>query len=261
MVKTVFSLEQVSLSYGSKEVLRSLSFCISVGEFIGVLGPNGCGKTTLLNLLAGTLRPSRGRISLFERDLEKHSRRETARLVSVLPQETFVDFPFTALEVVLMGRSPYLKNFQWEGPRDLEIAHEAMRATDCLAFAERDIRSLSGGERERVLLARALAQEPQVLLLDEPTTHLDLEHQGETYRLLQALHREKQLTLLVVLHDLNFAANACGRVLLLSGGELKADGPPELVMTEARLREVFHTEVVRGIHPQTGKSCYLPEWR
>ncbi len=130
-MKEIYSLQEVSLRYGNQRILEGLSFAIAEGEFLGLLGPNGCGKTTLLNLLVGVLRPSQGSIQLYQKDLKNYSRREVARLVSVLPQETLVDFPFSALEVVLMGRSPFLKRFQWENAEDLRIAEEAMQKTDC----------------------------------------------------------------------------------------------------------------------------------
>jgi len=258
-VKEIYSLQAVSLHYGNQVILQDLRFAIAEGEFIGLLGPNGCGKTTLLNLLAGILRPSHGEIQLYQKDLQKYSRREVARLVSVLPQETLVDFPFSALEVVLMGRSPYLKRFQWESAEDLRLATEAMQLTDCWQFRERDVRSLSGGERERVLLARALAQQPKVLLLDEPTTHLDLKHQSGIYRLLRRLHREQGITILAVLHDLNFAANACARLLLLAEGGLRAEGSPDQVLRAETLREVFGAQVQRRVDAETGRPYFLPE--
>lgn len=254
-----YSLHGVSLRYGDHSVLRDLRLEIEAGEFVGILGPNGCGKTTLLNLLAGVLRPSGGAIQLFEKNLQDYSRREVARLVSVLPQETTVDFPFSALEVVLMGRAPYLRRFQWEGLADLRLAEEAMRRTDCWQFRERDVRQLSGGERERVLLARALAQQPKILLLDEPTTHLDLRHQAEIYRLLRLLHREQGLTILAVLHDLNFAASACGRLLLLADGGLRAQGPTEAVLSPQTIREAFGTPVQRRIDPESGRPFFFPD--
>lgn len=257
---TAYALEGVSLGYEAKPVLCGLDLKIREGEFVGLLGPNGCGKTTLLNLLAGVLKPTEGKIHLYDRELRSYSRREAARIVSVLPQETFIEFPFSALEVVLMGRAPYLGTFQWESPHDLEIAREAMRLTDCLDFADRDVRLLSGGERERVLLARALAQEPRILLLDEPTTHLDLQHQSEIFRLLKRLHSERALTLIVVLHDLNFAATACGRLLLLAEAKLRADGAPSEVLHPETLREVFGTELLSGIHPETGRPYFLPKF-
>jgi iron complex transport system ATP-binding protein len=257
-VNDILTLEGVSFSYGAAPLFRDLGFTVRSGEFIGLLGPNGCGKTSLLQLIAGVSRPERGRILLQGKSLNEIPRNEIARMVSVLPQETFVEFPFTALEVVLMGRSPYLKRFQWEGPRDLEIAQEAMRLTDCLEFAERDVRSLSGGERERVLLARALAQEPKILLLDEPTTHLDLKHQSEIFRLLRKLHVQQGLTLIVVLHDLNFAATACQRLLLLAGGRLQADGAPADVLKAGTIREVFGAEVWAGREEKSGRPFFLP---
>lgn len=257
-MSAILSLENVGFGYGGSPLFRDLSFSVQAGEFVGLLGPNGCGKTSLLQLIAGVSPPAKGRISLQGRPLHEIPRSEIARSVSVLPQETFVEFPFTALEVVLMGRAPYLKRFQWEGPRDLEVAHEAMRLTDCLEFASRDVRSLSGGERERVLLARALAQEPKILLLDEPTTHLDLKHQSEIFRLLRKLHVEQGLTLIVVLHDLNFAATACQRLLLLGGGGLKADGAPAEVLQAETIREVFGAEVWAGIEEKSGRPFFLP---
>lgn len=258
-MKEIYSLQEVSLRYGNQRILEGLSFAIAEGEFLGLLGPNGCGKTTLLNLLVGVLRPSQGSIQLYQKDLKNYSRREVARLVSVLPQETLVDFPFSALEVVLMGRSPFLKRFQWENAEDLRIAEEAMQKTDCWQFRNRDVRSLSGGERERVLLARALAQEPKVLLLDEPTTHLDLKHQSGIYRLLQRLHREQGLTILAVLHDLNFAANACARILLLAEGKLQAEGGPDQALRAETLQQVFGTRVERRVDLETGRPYFLPE--
>lgn len=257
-MSAILDLENVAFSYGPEPLFRDLSFAIESGEFVGLLGPNGCGKTSLLQLIAGVSRPEQGRIRLQGKDLNEIPRSEIARSVSVLPQETFVEFPFTALEVVLMGRAPYLKRFQWEGPRDLEVAREAMRLTDCLDFAGRDVRSLSGGERERVLLARALAQEPKILLLDEPTTHLDLKHQSEIFRLLRKLHSQQGLTLIVVLHDLNFAATACERLLLLADGGLKADGPPAEVLKAETIREVFGAEVWAGTEEKSGRPFFLP---
>src|SRR5262249_49924472 len=146
----IYQFNNVDFSYEAKPILRGLSFPVTEREFVGILGPNGCGKTTLLKLMAGVLKPSAGTISLLERPLPNYPRKALARIVSVLPQETFLDFPFTALEVVLMGRAPYLKTFQWENARDLQVAREAMEWTDCWNLAQQDVRSLSGGERERV---------------------------------------------------------------------------------------------------------------
>jgi len=249
----IYEFSDVALAYEQKSVLRDLSFKIGAGEFVGILGPNGSGKTTLLKLMAGVLKPSAGTIQFEGRHLETYTRKALAQRVSVLPQETFVDFPFRAIEVVLMGRAPYLRTFQWESAEDLRLARDAMARTDCLELADQDIRSLSGGERERVFLARALAQQPRVLLLDEPTTHLDLKHQVEIFRLLQELHAEQGLTLITVLHDLNFAALSCQRVLLLGERRLHADGRPEEILQPSLIREVYGVEVERQ-----GGVIYIP---
>jgi len=252
-----FEFDQVDFHYEEKDILVDLSFSLPSNEIVGILGPNGCGKTTLLKLMAGVLKPSRGNILLKGKALHSYPRKSLARIVSVLPQDTWVDFPFTALEVVLMGRAPYLRNFQWETQGDLDIARANMELSDCWNFAHQDIRQLSGGERERVLLARALTQEPEVLLLDEPTTHLDLKHQAETHHLLEKLRREKGLTILTVLHDLNFASRICQRVLLLHDKKLLAAGSPQEVLQPPMLQKLYGVEVKVLRDPTHGESFFL----
>lgn len=241
----ILTAENISFGYDDRILFQHINFSIQPQEFLGVLGPNGSGKTTLLKLISGVLRPRQGSIFLKGKNLKTFSRREMAKVIAVLPQETVLDFPFTALEVVLMGRHPYLGNFGWETKHDFKVAYQAMEDTDCRQFSDQDIRELSGGERERVFLARALAQEPEILLLDEPTTHLDLKHQSETFRLLNKLHTEKKLTLLVVLHDLNFAMRACQRIILLGDRTIVQDGVPEEVLTETNIHQVYGITVDR----------------
>ncbi len=255
---TVFQFQNVTAAYGEQEILRNLSFEVAPREILGILGPNGSGKTTLLKLMAGVLPPRFGEITLFEKPMKDYSRKAFARLVSVLPQDTVIDFPFSAMEVVLMGRSPYLKTFQWETQHDIEIARAAMKLTDCLEFADKDIRVLSGGERERVLLARSLAQEPKVLLLDDPTTHLDLRHWLATFRLIQSLNREQGITVVLVLHDLNFASLACQRVLLLAEKSVQGLGAPEEVLRPSLIERVYGTPVVEN--SASGRPIFLPRW-
>lgn len=265
-MKPILKVDQLSFSYrmmnntegGPSWVLKEISFEIPPGEFLGVLGPNGSGKTTLIRLLAGALKPTRGGVDLFQRPLGQFSVKERARLMAVVPQELEVLFPFTTREVVLMGRWPYLKPFSWEGPQDDAAAEAAMRQTDCWRFASRPINEISGGEKERVLIARALAQEPKILLLDEPLTHLDLKHQVEIFQLLLRLNRENGLTLVMVLHDLNFAAAACRRILLLKNGNLVKWGDPREVMDQATIRDLFETEVLIGRNLETKRPYYLP---
>lgn len=239
----LLTLKNISLAYGDRTLLDTLNAGVVAGQLIGLLGPNGSGKTTLIKLMAGLLKPDAGEVFFQNKALPKIPRKQLGQEIAVLPQENSVGFSFSALEMVLMGRYPYLKNFQWESPQDLKIAREAMEQTNSWQFASQDIRELSGGERERVLLARALTQQPQLLLLDEPTTHLDLKHQQGIYTLLKRLNQEQGLTMVVVLHDLNFAMELCDEVWLLSQhGELQV-GAPEMVLTPAQIASSFGVAV------------------
>ena len=255
----VFKVRDLGVNLGGKPVLQNLSLTIRRGEFIGLLGPNGSGKTTLLRSLAGVLTPSYGEIFFQGREIRTYGRHALAQKIAVLPQEQWIDFPFSAFEVAMMGRAPFLKPFQWEGAKDIEITLKAMQQTDCQHLAEQDIRTLSGGERERVLLARALAQTPEVLLLDEPTTHVDLRHQAELLRLLKRLQREQGLTLVVVLHDLNFASLACDRLLILGNHGLAAEGTPGEVLSAERIQALFGVAVRGGMVSDTGRPFFVPD--
>lgn len=255
----LIQLEEIDFAYGEKILLQDFNAQVQSQDFIGLLGPNGCGKTTLIKLLSGVLRPDRGQILLKEKDLQQWSRKNIARTVAILPQETQLDFPFTAQEVVLMGRSPYLGTFQWEQKEDLAIVREAMEQCDCWDLATQDIRELSGGERERVFLARALAQQPEILLLDEPTTHLDLKHQRDTLRLLQRCHQELGLCILTVLHDINFAMQACEKVWVMGAKGLAGEGPPESTLTPELIAEVFSVKVNR-VDLSSGRPWIHPDF-
>jgi iron complex transport system ATP-binding protein len=237
-------LEAVGLSfaYGRRAVLQGVDVAVGAGEVVGVIGPNGCGKTTLVRLLAGVLAPQAGAIRLDGRALVSHRRIEVARRVAVLAQDAGVEFPFTVLEVVLMGRAPHLPAFGFPSAHDLAVARGALARLDVAGLEARTVDRLSGGERQRVLIARALAQEPAVLLLDEPTTHLDLGHQA---RLLELLHelRARGLAVACVLHDLHLAALACDRLLLLAGGRIVRAGAPAAVLTAELLGRAYGTAV------------------
>ena len=240
------------------EILRGVDLEVPRGDFLGLLGPNGAGKTTVLRLLSGVLRASAGRVEVEGRDVAAISARTLARTVAVVPQESAPTFPFLVEEVVLMGRSPHLGRLAFEGDRDREIAERAMRETATLDFASREMGSLSGGERQRVLIARALAQEPRLLLLDEPTSFLDLRHRVELFRLLERLNRERGLTVVAVSHDLNLAARHCRRIALARDGRIVADGPPESVLVEQTLRDVYGVAVRVIENPETGRPV---AWR
>jgi iron complex transport system ATP-binding protein len=230
---------------------------LAAGEMLGVIGPNGSGKSTLLRLLSGVLQPSSGDVRVYGRPLAAYARREIGRAIAVVPQETMIEFPFSVTEVVLMGRSPHLGGFAFEGDRDMQVARDAMQRTGVLDLASRSIHELSGGERQRVVLARALAQEAGILLLDEPAAFLDIRHEVEIYDLLRDLQREGR-SVLTVLHDLNLAALYCDRVALLKAGRLVRVGTPAEVITYRTLTEVYETEVYVDTNDITGAVNVLP---
>jgi iron complex transport system ATP-binding protein len=238
--------------------LDDVSVHIERGSLTGLLGPNGCGKTTLLKLMAGVLRPDTGGISLRGRPLSAYSRRELSRHVAVVPQETHPAFDYTVLEMVLMGRHPHLGLFQLEGPLDLSVASDALAATGTLEMAERPYMSLSGGEKQRVVIAAALAQQPDVLLLDEPTASLDPAYQLEIAALLELLNRERGVTIVVATHDLNLAAAVCHRLLLLRDGRVVGDGPVDEVLTSASVRALYDVEADVRVHDASGRLTVTP---
>jgi iron complex transport system ATP-binding protein len=237
---------------GGPLVLDRVSLTAARGSIVGLLGPNGSGKTTLLRVLAGIVAPRSGRVELDGVAIDRLSRRELARRIAVVPQETHAAFDFTALEIVLMGRYPHLGPFALEGPGDLGIARDALSATGTLAFAERRFGTLSGGEKQRVVIAGALAQAPDLLLLDEPTASLDLGYQFEIATLLRRLNTERNTTLVLCTHDLNLAAAVCDRVVLLKSGRVVADGLTPETVTAANIREVYGVEADVARHPRAG---------
>jgi iron complex transport system ATP-binding protein len=246
-VSAALSLRRVSFDYGRSPLFDSLDLDVDAGSMTAILGPNGAGKTTLVRLASGSIRPGAGAVSIFGHDLGALSSRARARLVAVVPQESEHLFDFTVRELVLFGRAPHLGLLGIETSRDREIANDAMRSTEVADLADRSCRELSGGERRRVILASALAQEPRLLLLDEPTAFLDLKHRLAAYRLVGRLCRERGLTVVVVSHDLNLAARHCDRLVLLRSGRIAADGTPGEVLRPDVLRSVYEVEV--EVHP------------
>jgi iron complex transport system ATP-binding protein len=250
----MIEVDSIFFRYHHGWVLQDVSFQVRKGEFTGVIGPNGSGKTTLLKTLYRLLTPQRGEI-LFDRlSLKKMSRVEIAQKIAVVAQETYPAFPFRVIEMVLMGRSPYLGHLMFESPKDLEIAKKAMEWTETLPISQRPIDELSGGERKRVYIARALAQEPEVILLDEPTTNLDIRHQVEFLDLVLSLNREKGLTILMASHDLNLASEYCDRLILLQHGKIFRIGPPEEVMTRENIEKVYGCRVWVDRNPVSGMA-------
>lgn len=250
-------VENMSFSYRAEPVLSDLHLRVGDGEMIAILGPNGAGKSTLLKLMAGLLSPQKGGVSLFEKPLNEYRRRDIARFIAYVPQETPVAFAYTAGDYVLMGRRPYHGPLPFETRRDEALARRSMRETDTEEFAGRSMLELSGGERQRVVVSAALAQEPSIMLLDEPTASLDLHYQIQIHSILRRLNRERSITVLVVTHDLNMAALFFPRVVVLSRGRVVADGDPKSVLTEKLLREVYHVGATFSQHPD-GTPMIVP---
>jgi iron complex transport system ATP-binding protein len=248
----ILSVAALHASYGGDEVLHGLDLAVQAGEMVGLLGPNGSGKSTLLRVLSGLLTPSAGRVTLAGGDLHGYSARRRARLIGLVQYAT-IPFAFPVVDVVAMGRNPYLGLLESPTARDFAAINSALERTDCLHLRERLVTELSGGELQRVIVARALAQEPRVLLLDEPTAHLDLNHQLEIARMLRQLNAEQGLTVLWVSHDLNLAAEFCGRLLMLHEGRLVADGPPAEVITPEWLASVYGLHLPIVPNPVSGR--------
>jgi ABC-type cobalamin/Fe3+-siderophores transport system ATPase subunit len=233
----MIELRGVGMRYGTAEVLRGVNLQIAPPRLTAIVGPNGAGKSTLLGIMAGLREGFQGDCLFEGRDVRRWNRREYARRVSFVPQAARIEFPFTAEEIVLMGRAPHAAGL-FESARDREAAHDAMALTGTVELHGRDFRSLSGGEQQRIILAAALAQDPRVLLLDEPMTFLDIHYQVTLYRTLRTLC-ERGVLVVAVTHDLNLAAAYSERVIMLSRGEVVADGPPEETFRPERLRAVF----------------------
>ena len=258
--RLMLTAENVSFAYDRRArlVLDDVSLSVPRGAIVGLLGPNGSGKTTMLRLLSGTLTPTAGRVTLDDVAIAALSRRELARRIAVVPQDTHSAFDFSALEIVLMGRYPHLAAFELEGARDLSIARDALAATGTSALEARLFATLSGGEKQRVVIAGALAQASDVLLLDEPTASLDLGFQLDIAALLSRLNRDRAVTMVVSTHDLNFAAALCTEMVLLKAGRVIGVGPTREVLTRERVRALYGVDADVVDHPRAGHLTVVP---
>lgn len=248
---------ELSCGYDNKDIITDISFKISEADFIGIIGPNGAGKTTFFRVITGLIKPSRGKILYDKIDIQKIKPYYLAKEIAVLPQILEVPLSFTVKEFVLIGRFPHLKRFQRIRDIDMKKVEEAMLLTDVIKFEKRKINELSGGERQRVLIAQALAQEPKLLLLDEPTTHLDIGHQIEIFDLIKKLNKEKKLTVVSVLQDLNLAGEYCKQLILLHNGKIYKSGNPSEVLTYDIIESVYKTIVIVKENPVSGKPHVL----
>lgn len=244
--------------YDERIILDHVNFKINKGSIITMIGPNGSGKSTLLKNLASTLIPKGGAIFLENRELKTYSFKELAREIAVVPQNTNIEYDFTVHEIVLMGRNPYIRRFQQETSKDLAIVKDAMERTNTWHLKDRNINELSGGESQRVIIARALAQEPQILLLDEPTAALDMHHQIEILDLLKVLNEEKGVTIIMALHDINLAARYSKEILLLHKGMKIIMGHPEEVITKDNLQSIYKIDMIVDKNKYTKSLEVIP---
>ena len=250
--------DSVRFAYDRRAVLDGVNLEIARGDVVGILGPNGSGKTTLLRLLSGTRRPSAGQVRLDGTPLADLPRRAVARRMAIVPQETLLAFDYTVLEMVLMGRHPHLGLFELEGPEDFTVARDALRATGTDHLEDRGFGTLSGGEKQRVVIAAALAQASDILLLDEPTASLDLGYQLEVASLVTRLNRDRGVTIAISTHDLNLAAAVCRHVVLLRDGRVLADGPTTDVLTPDNVRRLYDVEADVRLHEPSGHLVVVP---
>ena len=234
-----YEIQHLGFGYTDERVIRDVSLGIEPGEFVAIIGPNGAGKSTLLKLMAGLLSRFDGSIHFFDRPIADYRAVDLAQKLAFVPQETHVVFPFTSEEMIRMGRLPYRTGFLFDSGDDDEYVRRALALTDTEDLADRVFTQISGGERQRVVLASALAQTPDVLLLDEPTVYLDMKHQLQFYEILTRLNRQEHMTIVAVTHDINLAARNAGRMVALSEGTIVADGRPDQVLTAEKLYEVF----------------------
>jgi iron complex transport system ATP-binding protein len=258
----LLAVDRLTVEYrrGARAVtaLHGLALSVAAGEVVGLVGPNGSGKTTFIRAVTGVVKPVAGEILLGGADAQTLSAQERARRVAVVPQSAHLPDAFTTLEVVLMGRTPHLRLLQNEGAADLEAAHQSMLATGTWEFAERPVGELSGGERQLVVLARALAQDTPLLLLDEPTAHLDIGHQGSALDLVRGLCNAGGKGALAVVHDLTLASQYCDRIVLIRDGEVVLQGSAAETLREDILREVYGARVSVFSHPLTGRPVVAP---
>ncbi|MBZ4666294.1 MAG: transporter related protein [Mahella sp.] len=248
----------LSCAYDQTKVIEHLNLAVGRSSMVGILGPNGSGKTTLLRHISAALKPQSGVILLNGVDVFTMRRRMLARKIAYVPQNTTAEFEFTAMDVVMMGRIPYMKGFQSESRADMNAVKQAMDMTGTWQFRERSITELSGGELQRVMIARALAQQPEILMLDEPTAHLDLQFQMEILDLLRRLADHHGLTVIVVLHDINLAVQFCDKVVFMQSGSIIADGRPQDVITEQLISDVYNVTVSIWHDESTGSICIAP---
>jgi iron complex transport system ATP-binding protein len=254
----LLQVNDINFYYGTKRALENVTFTVEEGEFFGVIGPNGSGKTTLLRCISGIFKPQSGVIRFSGLNLQNLSKRDVAKNVAMVPQSSSINFAFTALEIVMMGRNPHVGRFRMENQRDYQVVENAMKLTNTEQLASRLITTLSGGEQQRVIIARALAQEPKLMLLDEPTVHLDINYQLGIMELIRKLNKDNGITIIAVFHDLNLAAQYCDRLMLMENGKVASIGDINQVLTSENIRKAYHVNILVKEHPLTSSLYVIP---
>jgi iron complex transport system ATP-binding protein len=242
VVEKLFEIDQISFGYKLKRVINSLSLTLKAGVFYGIIGPNGCGKTTLLDLMINHHQPTAGRIRYKGKALAGYSKKALSREIALVPQNFYINFPFTAKEVVMMGRYPHIKRFEAPSTRDIRFVHDIMEKTDTLKFENRFITQLSSGERQRVIFARALAQDSPVLVLDEATSNLDINHALGMLKLASQGVANETKTVIAVMQDINLAAAFCDYLIFVQHGDVVANGPIDKILKTETLRDIFQVD-------------------
>jgi iron complex transport system ATP-binding protein len=243
------ALKKIFFSYDHTAIIKDVTLSIEMGEFSGIIGPNGAGKSTLLRIMANVLKNYTGSISIMEKDIRETRRKELARTIGFIPQETYFQHNYIVEDVVAMGRYPYLEPFQHMSEEDTTAIEWAIEKAGIKELKKRSINSLSSGERQMVVIGRALAQKPKILLLDEPTSHLDIQHQSEIMELLKILNQQ-EMTIVIVNHDLNLASMYCKKLILLQNGMVYSTGTPQEIINERTIAEVYKTETRIVLHPE-----------
>ncbi|MBC8431557.1 MAG: ABC transporter ATP-binding protein [Desulfobacterales bacterium] len=241
-MEKLFEIDQISFGYKLKRVINSLSLTLEAGVFYGIIGPNGCGKTTLLDLMINHIQPTAGRIRYKGKTLAGYSKKSLSREIALVPQNFYINFPFTAKEVVMMGRYPHIKRFAAPSTRDIRFVQDIMVKTDTLEFENRFITQLSSGERQRVVFARALAQDSPVLVLDEATSNLDINHAIGMLKLAAQGVANETKTVIAVMQDINLAAAFCDHLIFVQHGNVVANGPIDKILNSETLRDVFQVD-------------------
>lgn len=252
-MSVLLKVNNLAGGYYKEDVIKGLSLKVNTGDFLVIIGPNGSGKTTFLRMVTRVLPVRSGEIFYQDKNIAQMNLKEFCRKVAFVSQDIATGFSFTVMELVLMGRIPHLSRLQFETKRDIDIAEEKLSLTDALSLKDKRVDELSAGERQRVVIARALAQEPELLFLDEPTSHLDIAHQIQTLDLLKKLNRKNNLTIVMILHDLNLASAYANRIVLLDKGLIFKEGRPEEVLTYQNIEAVYKTIVLVNSNPITGK--------